>query len=90
MSPAEYVGRRLLYPDQRIAVSRDMPLVPLDIGCLIPAKKPAIVYSPAMRKILALLVLPPLIVAVFVYHAKMMTLLVRFQPDQVQIRTAAR
>ena len=37
-----------------------------------------------MRKILALLVLPPLIVAVFVYHAEMMTRLFRFQQDQVQ------
>ena len=53
-------------------------------------KKLAKVYSPAMRKILALLVLSPLIVAAFVYHAKMMTLLIRFQPDQVQMRTAAR
>ena len=67
-----------------------MPLVPLDIGLFDSRKKLAKVYSPAMRKILALLVLSPLIVAAFVYHAKMMTLLIRFQPDQVQMRTAAR
>ena len=37
-----------------------------------------------MRNILALLVLPPLIAAVFIYHAEMMTRLFRFQQDQVQ------
>jgi len=47
-------------------------------------KKLARVHSPAMRKILALLVLPPLIVAVFIYHAEMMTRLFRFQQVQVQ------
>jgi hypothetical protein len=51
---------------------------------LIPAKKLARVYSPAMRNILALLVLVPLIVAVFIYHAERMISLFHFQPDQVQ------
>jgi hypothetical protein len=61
-----------------------MPLVPLDIGLFDSRKKLARVHSPAMRKILTLLVLPPLIVAVFIYHAEMMTSLFRFQQVQVQ------
>ena len=47
-------------------------------------KKAYKVRSPAMRKILTLLVLPPLIVAVFIFHAEMMTRLFRFQQVQVQ------
>ena len=39
---------------------------------------------PAMRTILALLVLPPIIAAVFIYHADRMISLYHFQPDQVQ------
>jgi len=61
-----------------------MPLVPLDIGLFDSRKKLARVHYPAMRNILALLVLPPLIAAVFIYHAEMMTRLFRFQQDQVQ------
>ena len=37
-----------------------------------------------MRTILALLVLPPIIAAVFIYHADRMISLYHFQPDQVQ------
>jgi hypothetical protein len=37
-----------------------------------------------MKTILALLVLPPLIAAAFIYHAHMMISLLKFQPNQVQ------
>jgi hypothetical protein len=37
-----------------------------------------------MRNLLALLVLRPLIAAVFVYHAERMISVFYFQPDQVQ------
>jgi hypothetical protein len=57
-------------------------LVPLDV--FDSRKKAYRVQAPAMRAILALLVLPPLIAAVFIYHAEMMTRLFRFQQVQVQ------
>jgi hypothetical protein len=41
-------------------------------------------FTPAMRAILALLVLGPLIAAVFIYHADRMIPLHHFQPDRVQ------
>jgi hypothetical protein len=59
---------------------------PWILGVSFPQKL-ARVHYPAMRKILTLLVLPPLIVAVFIYHAEMMTRLFRFQ--QVQVRYLA-